>query len=242
MGRVTVYTTKEYGNLKLIKGNRPIVQKHVNELVNSMQEEDLHHLDPITVNNKMEIIDGQHRFMARTILERPVFYMKVEADVGLPEIQRLNTGTRNWNFYDILHSQCALANKDYILLKQVMETYKLPLSVTMIMLDPSNNRGKGSHRDFKAGLYKVKELNQGTARIKMLKEIGQYYAAWKRRYFALAMRTIFSNEQYDHKRMMEKLEYLSRKVVHCPDTVTYIKMMEDIYNYKQSPATKVRFI
>ena len=69
-GKVT-YETKNYDQFKTLEGNRSIDQKNVNNIEQNMRE---HGVLPtvIIVNEKMEVIDGQHRIEALKRLHEPV--------------------------------------------------------------------------------------------------------------------------------------------------------------------------
>ena len=69
METIHVQQTKDYDLLKNIDGNRSINQLHVKRLSNSMMNK--HLISPIIVNEKYQIIDGQHRFEASKILTYP---------------------------------------------------------------------------------------------------------------------------------------------------------------------------
>jgi aerobic-type carbon monoxide dehydrogenase small subunit (CoxS/CutS family) len=77
---------------------------------------------------------------------------------------------------------------------------------------------------------------------KWILEFSKFYPGYTRRSFVCACMIMFSNKEYDHKRMMDKLEYLSKKICNCPDAVTYLKLLEELYNKHQSVGTRVRFV
>lgn len=57
---MAVFTTKDYSKFKHLEGNRNIVKPHLKRLKASMEKNYL--FSPILINEKHEIIDGQHRF------------------------------------------------------------------------------------------------------------------------------------------------------------------------------------
>ena len=68
-----IHWTTDYDIFKQLLGNREINYNHVRRLIKSMQEEYL--IVPIQVNEKMEVIDGQHRIAACKELGFPIYYM-----------------------------------------------------------------------------------------------------------------------------------------------------------------------
>ena len=55
---------------KKIKGNRIVNKSNLNAIITSMEQQQL--VSPIMINEKFEIIDGQHRFEACKELGLPV--------------------------------------------------------------------------------------------------------------------------------------------------------------------------
>ena len=58
----SVMKSNNYDMFKFMEGNRKISSTNLNQIISSMKEKQL--VIPITVNEKFEIIDGQHRFSA----------------------------------------------------------------------------------------------------------------------------------------------------------------------------------
>lgn len=69
--KFTVEETTDYGMFNFMKGNRSVNPFNLKRITESMRERCL--FSPILVNDNMEIIDGQHRFLA-------------QKDLGLPTI------------------------------------------------------------------------------------------------------------------------------------------------------------
>jgi hypothetical protein len=239
------YVTSDYTLFHFTKGNRDIVDSHVNSLIADMTIEDLHYLDPIDVNSEMGITSGQHRFLARRKLKLPVYYFVRDQNPTPGQIQQLSTRTLKWKQGDVLNSHCKAGNKDYLLVRDFIKIHNINLSTALHVIDCRNAKGEvrvKCHLAFKRGLFRIKDINEAGERIKMLKEIGKFYPNWQRRCFVIAMLRIFKLPVYKHKRLLEKLRYLSIKMVDCTDTTSYVKMIEGIYNNKQGEGTKVRFI
>ena len=72
----SVYRTNDYSLFSKLDGNRDVNKAHLHRLKKSIKEESL--CVPIIVNEKYEIIDGQHRFSCWENLMLPVYYIVVE--------------------------------------------------------------------------------------------------------------------------------------------------------------------
>lgn len=95
-----IYMTYDYGMFKGIKGNRIINPTNYAKLLTSMKEEYLY--EPILVNEKFEIIDGQHRFNVCKALGYPVLY-HIKYGYGMAQVKRANLSGVNWGKAEFLH-------------------------------------------------------------------------------------------------------------------------------------------
>ena len=96
-----IMVTENYDMFKKIGGNRKLNKANYSKIVKSMKEEQL--IIPIVVNEKYEIIDGQHRFQACEDLGKPVYFYMVRG-YGLEQVKRANIASSNWkkeNYLDM---------------------------------------------------------------------------------------------------------------------------------------------
>ena len=71
-----VIQTNDYDIFQHIDGNRTVNQLHLKRLKDSINEEYIP--VPIVVNNRYQIIDGQHRFEAVKEMKKPVYFIKIQ--------------------------------------------------------------------------------------------------------------------------------------------------------------------
>jgi hypothetical protein len=93
---------------------------HVKRLKESFQKAYL--LSPIIVNEKFEIIDGQHRFEAAKQIGVPINFL-VAPKYGLKEVQMLNENMKNWKNEDYLNAYCDLKHPEYLKLTDDYRTF-----------------------------------------------------------------------------------------------------------------------
>ena len=72
------FSTKNYGQFKKTKGNRPINPSHVDRIKKAIAVRDLKF--PIFVTKNMEIREGHHTFQARKELGLPIYYIVMESN------------------------------------------------------------------------------------------------------------------------------------------------------------------
>ena len=93
MDKNKVYKTKEYSLFKYLKGNRAVNELHVRRLVEAIKEKDLQ--VPIIVDDKMNVVEGQHRLEAYKIVGLPICYI-MKDNIGLEDVRKLNSVARKW--------------------------------------------------------------------------------------------------------------------------------------------------
>lgn len=90
-----VHTTTFYPLFKPIDGNRTLNTLHLNRLRNAMVDNYL--FTVIIVNERYEIIDGQHRFECIKELGYPLHYIICKG-YGLDEVHILNQNSKDWHW------------------------------------------------------------------------------------------------------------------------------------------------
>ena len=120
MNTLKTETTTNYEQFKTLAANRPTRKQHVQKLIQSIEANGYIQDRPISVNEKGEIIDGQHRFEALKALGLPVPYVVVEGaneELALA----LNISNKSWVSADYLHYHASRGNKVY---RQIEELHK----------------------------------------------------------------------------------------------------------------------
>jgi len=232
-----IYTTSDYSIFKRISGNRIVNANHVKKLKESMNEHDL--MIPIIVNENMEVIDGQHRLQARTELGISVPYVIISG-LSIHDTQKANANNKNWAGEDFLNFYCEQNYYAYKVFRNFKEKYRFSMQVTMGLLAGWTMQ----NNEFNNGLLMVSPDNLEKAeKIALcIYSIEPFYKGYKRRSFVFAIVKLMANEQFDFEEFMNKLSYQSSKMVDCVNIEQYLKIIEDIYNYKRKAEDKVRFL
>lgn len=116
-----VYTTTDYSIFKRLTGNRDIPESRISKIVDSIQKIGWVH-NPIVVNEKMEVIDGQGRLTALQRLGMPIEYVVAEGK-GTRECIYMNMNMVNWKLPDFVKSYAEQGNENYQRLVALMEKY-----------------------------------------------------------------------------------------------------------------------
>jgi len=233
----TVLETNDYSIFLNYEGNRGINLANLNQLKKSMKKELLR--TPIIVNEKMQIIDGQHRFRACRELNLPITYIIIK-NYGLAQIHQLNAIGKKWSFFDYLEGYSKMGKIDYIETKKFIEKFGLGVNESLSILTGLSSISGGNVRSiFFNGNFKIKSLNNAIAIAEKITQLKLFYAGYKRRSFITAMLKVFANKNFNFNIFLQKLNYQSTRLVDCVNSEQYLRLIESIYNYKNKD--KIRF-
>lgn len=234
----TVYSTTDYTAFNYLEGNRNLNKLNLERLKKSISEELLQ--IPIIVNEKFEIVDGQHRFEACKQLEKPIYFIEVKG-YNLQHVHSLNAINKKWNFEDYLDGYANMGNQDYIITRKFRKKYGFGSAETLSMLSGERVLTRGADlQEFYDGKFKVTSYADAIKKAERITMCKQYYDGFKRRSFVLAMLRLLKDKRFDFDTFLRKLKFQSTKLVDCTNITQYLIVIEDIYNYKNRK--KVRFV
>jgi hypothetical protein len=240
-----VHTTTDYSMFKSIDGNRNVNLLHINRLKKSMQE---HYLfTVIVVNEKYEIIDGQHRFHAIRDLGLPLHYTMIPG-YNLLQVQILNANSSNWSSQDYLQAYCDLGYEDYITLSEFLRKYNLNISIGASILI-GNTTGQGGMKAgapfefFKHGTLKVsdKQFRDAEKFMDMLYLFEPYFSAFKSRSFVFALMKLSNNPDFSITELLQKVKIQPSALQSCVHVNQMVSLIEEIYNYKRRDKVNLRY-
>ena len=243
-----VQTSNDYPKFKTLIGNRKPNDLHVKRLTSSFKERYL--FSPIIVNEKMQIIDGQHRFLAAKELNLPINYLVVDG-YGLEEVQVLNTNTSNWKREDYLKAYCDLGVKPYLQMQQFMLDFPdFGVAIAEMILtnkvdgenankrvDKVNMRMQG----FQNGELTIPDLLKAYETAEKVLMFKPYYDGYNRATFVRTLITMFKNENYIHVDMISKLANNPSVLTHCANVTQYKFLLEDIFNFRRREKVNLRY-
>jgi hypothetical protein len=234
----TVSKTNDYLKFKSKQGNRDLNGLHLKRLKSSVQEIDLLHANPILVNERFEIIDGQHRFNVCVDLGKPIYYIVVNG-LGLREIQVLNANSKNWKLEDYIDGYCSMGVQEYCYLKSLLNKTNLGVTILMALFSSAGASGNGQE-SLKNGELILANKTRGLIILEWIKDWVKFYQGGDRRSFIYALIQLHNIKGYSHDKMMQKIKYQSTKLVDCTNAKTYLALLEEIYNFKER-GEKLRF-
>lgn len=233
----TVYTTRDYSIFKILKGNRRINLKHLQKLKNSIMKRLL--VTVIVVNERFEVIDGQHRLIVMKELNLPINYIIVES-YGLKECNILNTDTQVWVAIDYLNSYIDLGYEDYIKVSEFKEKYSfLSLKLCQILL--TGGQITGYSEIFNDGEFEIVDYERACYIADKMLDF-QGFIPFRSQSFLLALFSLITNKNYNQDRMLQKMSFQNSKIVTQQTLKQYKNTLNEVYNYRARNNDQVYFL
>jgi len=166
-----IYETKDYSIFKQLKGNRPVRPALVKRIKMDIKEHDL--MEPIKVNEKMEVLDGQHQLQARKELNVSVKYIIRKGDIG--HVMKFNSIQQRWNNREFLDSYVTRGFKEYEMLDYFVREYKLGITFSIgLLIGLSRHIQTNARKDFMEGKFKIKDFARADEIAQRINAIGDY--------------------------------------------------------------------
>ena len=239
-----VHSTTEYSLFRRHPQNRNPDPTNLRKLEASIKFKNLLSFRPILVNEKGEVIDGQHRLQVAQMLNVEIFYI-VQKQACVEDIVLLNENQKKWTLADYGNFHHKSGNTNYEKMFQFSSKNKIPLNVAIPLLNIDRN--SKSSNAFKDGSWKFpgqeiiaeKERLLGFCQeVVMLidrKTVGQkkYLASSG---FTKAITTFLDSDQVDFDTFMRKIETKPDLFRGCARLMDYISIFKTVYNYRnQNP-------
>lgn len=220
--------TRDYNLFKYVLGNRTLKDSNVHNLVESIKNKNLLHLNPIIVNESFEIIDGQHRLQACKILNIPIYYVMYKG-TELEDVRALNTAQLRWGLQDYISSYCQQGNQNYIRFDNLCKKFNIsPIKIGYMLLSKHDMGSKS----IKSGNLEFSDIDymKGIIFINRILDFKKYY-----RYFPSALISAFRllNEikGYNHTSFVENLARNQNKLKYYNTRREYLVLFDEVYNY-----------
>ena len=222
--------SNNYGMFTCKSINRPVELEKHRKLFASMKEHGFIKSFPITVkrnNGKLEILDGQHRHAIAVQLKLMIYYIEIEENIDIPEI---NSCQVPWTVQTYIDSYAQGGNVEYIAVKEFKDKYHLPIGTCAALL-----AGTISYQNvfpqIKTGTYKVKDVSHAERVGSVLEQISTVYKKAKEKNFIDAICSICRLKDVDLSRLIENIRKHPHMMQPFGTRDTILTMLEGVYNF-----------
>lgn len=239
-----IYTTTDYDMFKILDGNRSVKNARVVKTVESIEKHGWL-TQPILVNEKFEVIDGQGRLEALKRLEMPVEFV-IDEGIGIEECRTLNVYQKNWGLMDYVESFANCGNDNYIWLEALIRKYKgLPHSLIFTVAGdaaPFSNNGN----DIKNGEFIAPKNRREYSDMKLFflsrfVDITKHLKGRMEPFYA-ALAFLYDIEFINNERLYESINVSRYDLVAANSIEGCLRMIEPMYNKNLAKKNQVDMV
>lgn len=222
-----VLKTDDYKIFKDVSSNRDIDRLHVRKLIRSIREKNLLALNPIIVNEKMEVLDGQHRLEAAKQLKVEIYYV-VSNEIHHDDISKLNSNKKNWALMDYINYFTVKGVKEFKELSRLINEF--PDYPPSFLIAVVSGDGSKQRQNILNGHLEMDGLSEARTILGYIADFAKYFDCCNNSRFLEAVLFLCNTGLYDHEVMMSKLQKNPGALIPCANKKQYIKLLQDIYN------------
>lgn len=167
-----IQKTNDYSMFKVLGGNRVVDTKHVNRLVEQIEMNgNITEVSPIIVNEKFEVIDGQHRLKAAEKTGVPVGYL-VQPGLVVSDALQMNITSKTWKPNDYLNLYVQQGLRPYLKFADILDNHSW-CTVTILLMIISGGEVSGKLKRFKQGDLDDFNFNEIEERVQYIEDIAR---------------------------------------------------------------------
>lgn len=228
--------TKDYDQFVFRNDNREKVdQAHAKRLAESIKARNLLELRPIVVNEKMEVIDGQHRLIAAKMIGVEIYYQQ-EKKLDAEDIIRMNVA-KSWTTADYLNFYCHHEYEEYKKIAAFMKKHKLSLKVALTIALGQSNLGFTQFREgkfvFNTETLDI-ELDICWETIHYIRKMNGYSSYTNSSRFWKALLMLVRHVNFDPDKWRSNLHRMVEHFTCKARYEDYLSVMQHIYNYRNN--------
>lgn len=240
--------TKDYAIFSFKEKNRDLNNTNINRLVQSISQRNLLEHRPITVDENLQVIDGQHRLEAAKRLSVPIYYQVVNESKD-EDMYLLNANQKSWESLDYLNFFVKGNHPEYVKLHNFMHEHNLTftqaINLTHEKIDPkvATRLSGGKMTNFKKGNYRFPTPEKLRIALNDMRECYDFIdfldsllinnkSFIKAAKFQQALLIILKDHEIDLELLKKNISLKSnllRTQVSVPD---YVSLLLDIYNFR----------
>lgn len=241
-----VHKSNDYTQFSFFYGNRKIKQFKVKQLAESIKKYGL--MNPLLVNQKNQILDGQHRFESCKLLNVPIEYVVQSVDLNkqVEVVKDINSVQTNWGNVDIAEAFSIYSHnkEDY---QRYLDLKALGVSHSTIV-ECTAYLSKGEEK-IRTSLYKFKDgdliisqtvFDRVKGQILMLKNSSINPKIWNRIYFIRALLKLRQRDDFDVYKFIENFNKFPHEWKNAYTVDQNLISIRDVHNYRNRDKCKFR--
>ena len=238
----TTLSTTNYEMFTFRDDNRQGIKLwHVEKLKKSISAKNLLYMAPISVNKDMQIINGQHRYLAAKELGVPLYYI-IQEDFKPEDMLAMNTAI-SWTTADVFHFYCKNGYVEYQKLDKYIKSTGVPVSTALRLVIGE----RGNNLDvFKSGKFvyetdplKGVEMCKITIdKIKKIKGSVKCQFTKSSRFWSSLLRLV-NHPDFDQVKWLANLDIQMENLTAKAGSSGYFNMFINIFNWRNHNKIKI---
>ena len=157
-------------------------------------------------------------------------YYQIVDTLTLDDIPRAAAVQSSWKMKDYIHHHATKGKQQYLLFKSYMDRNNFAPSSTLSIL--CGDRSKYTVGKLKSGELRIsRDWAVANKFAESIEELGEFITFNRQARFLEAYMICFQNKEFDHSKMITKLEYLSSRMRRMTDTYNHLEQLENVYNF-----------
>ena len=253
---ISVRSTTDYGQFKYVSGNRILNEANINAIATQIRQHGQQ--QPIIINERYEIIDGQHRLEACKKLKIAVEYIKRKG-ATIEDVISTNIVGKKWSLEDYIHRFATEGNQNYIDLLEFVQVAKSKgfSTSTAIFIAKGNNGCEsyymwddqivrphgskilpGAKRLYRVGsaevlgFFKMPNKDEANKRLNQIMAFSDF-SFYNKVSFVKAINQCVRIKEMDFNRLLQSARKNPRRFTNEATTENFIQMFEEIYNWRR---------
>lgn len=229
VSKTKIYVSSDYDKFTLSEFNRiPSLSKKLSE---SIRKNDLTQYNPILVDNRLVIIDGQHRFLVCMELGLPIYFI-ISDEVMINDAADINQASKNWSTLDYIIHYYKRGVESYVKLVDYSKKYNLHTTNLLALGKGSVDKNQTITDLTKSGKFRFKMSDEKVEELlNNFQVFREFYDFADTTIFFKAYIRVASLNDYQPERMLAKLNEASGIVHRQPRQQLQIEELLKLYNY-----------
>lgn len=223
--------SKMYEKFNMLEQNRNLNRNHINKIKNSIQKHGYLTSNPIIVDSDMNIIDGQHRFVACQEMGLPINYEVIDDSENM--IIDLNTTQRKWSINDYIKYYAVKdKNPNYERVLTLIKKYKTSVE-TILLIGLGKSSSGGLSDIIKSGQLKfgIDNILRVDEQFKNISSIAKNAKLKPTGRLIKGLIEISKLSKFKWNKMIDQSIKYPTVAYNCRTAVEYAVMLKELYNY-----------
>lgn len=235
MGKVVgnIYEETDYSKFKKLPDNRDVLSGRLNKLMASFSIRQI--LNPIIVNEKMQIIDGQGRYETLKKLGKPIQYI-VAKGANSDDCKRMNRYNTKWSSLDFAKSYASSGNQNYINLLKACSLSTYPINRVIRLANHATSTTSTGEGLIESGklIFTEDDITKVMICKEMITQVQDALLLGKRvnDAFVISVKVMSEFKGYNHSHMIANCKKKKNDFQMVAGIEGMLLEFERVYNYK----------